>query len=301
MQLSHRIHTLFACVYTQTTRGRKSASHHPSVWPAPFFSGHLSPAQDHLCRLPERGARSGGAAPRQPACLAGCLRPLPRGRGPGGGGGPTAASQTNPARPRGWCPAPRRRAPAGHPGRPPRARNDPPLPARRGRQGPQPPRALAELCPRAQGGEATRSQRTNDICPIAKAACLPLRSGSGVPTKRVYRGTIYFRRRNANWGTVLATAVSTWKNSLWQHPGHLQRKHHSLRFENPKPHALFIILSFIESKEKKNHPAFNPWSLYINPERQKVSMHWRPDNLQVYNSTEHFQMLQQGGKDSVFP
>lgn len=67
-----------------------------------------------------------------------------------------------------------------------------------GRQGPQPPRALAELCPRAQGGEATRSQRTNDICPIAKAACLPLRSGGGVPTKRVYQGTIYFRRRNAN-------------------------------------------------------------------------------------------------------
>lgn len=183
MQLSHRIHTLFACVYTQTTRGRKSASHHPSVWPAPFFSGHLSPAQDHLCRLPERGARSGGAAPRQPACLAGRLRPLPRGWGPGGGGGPTAASQTNPARPRGWCPAPRRRAPGGHPGRPPRARNDPPLPARHGSPGAT---ASAGPCgalpqsPRRRGNTKSKNERHLPY----RQGCLPSSEVGGWSTNK---------------------------------------------------------------------------------------------------------------------
>lgn len=201
-QLSHRIHTLFACTHTQTTRGRKSASHHPSVWPAPFFSGHLSPAQDHLCRLPGRGARSGGAAPRQPACLAGRPRPLPRGRVVAGARRPPP-KRTLPglgagARPHGREPRPDTSDAPREPGTTLLSLHS------AGRQGPQPPRALAELSPRAQGGEATRSPRKKERHLPYRQGCLPSSEVGGWSTNNASVSSNYVfsqEERQPRYGT----------------------------------------------------------------------------------------------------
>lgn len=136
---------------------------------------------------------------------------------------------------------------AEHLGRPPQARNDPPpCTAPVGRKGQQPAEAVTELSPKSRAGEATQVKERTTFA--LSSHCLPSSKIRAVE----YQQDVRIKGLYIFTGGTPAEMYSShhMKNSLQQHPGHLQRKHHSLKFENAKPHALFIIRSFIKRKKK---------------------------------------------------